>query len=167
MATVQDVAAYILREQGSMSAMKLQKLVYYAQAWSLVWDDAPLFNEKIQAWANGPVVYDLYENHRGDFMVTEWPWGDPAALTPVQAETVKAVLDAYGQFSARQLSHLTHSESPWRDARAGLPDTARSSAIISPEALVHYYAAADVADDATPVGDLDWSGWDPGFHGEK
>jgi len=51
MATAHDVAAYILDKCGSMSAMKLQKLVYYSQAWHLVWDDAPLFEERVEAWA--------------------------------------------------------------------------------------------------------------------
>ena len=51
---VLDIAAYILCKQGAMTAMKLQKLVYYSQAWSLVWDDKPLFRERIEAWANGP-----------------------------------------------------------------------------------------------------------------
>ena len=49
-----DVAAYILEQKGSMTTMKLQKLVYYSQAWSLVWDEKPLFEEAIEAWANGP-----------------------------------------------------------------------------------------------------------------
>ena len=55
MANVFDAAAYILEKQGAMTAMMLQKLVYYAQAWSLVWDQRPLFGNKIEAWANGPV----------------------------------------------------------------------------------------------------------------
>src|SRR5680860_1872649 len=56
MASVLDVAEYILKETGSMTTMKLQKLVYYSQAWSLVWDEKPLFGEPIEAWANdGPV----------------------------------------------------------------------------------------------------------------
>ena len=42
--SVHDVAAYILQKHGPMTTMKLQKLVYYAQAWGLVWDDCPLFN---------------------------------------------------------------------------------------------------------------------------
>ncbi len=42
MATVFDVAAYILENTGSISTMKLQKLCYYSQAWSLVWDDKPI-----------------------------------------------------------------------------------------------------------------------------
>ena len=53
-----------------MSAMKLQKLIYYSQAWSLVWDDEPLFPERIEAWINGPVVPELYERHKGEFKVT-------------------------------------------------------------------------------------------------
>ena len=59
--SVHDVAAYILKKQGEMSAMKLQKLVYYSQAWSLVWDEKPLFRAQIEAWANGPVVRSLYD----------------------------------------------------------------------------------------------------------
>jgi uncharacterized phage-associated protein len=55
-ASVFDVAQYILRKQGGMTTMKLQKLVYYAQAWSLVWDEEPLFDQPIEAWSNGPGV---------------------------------------------------------------------------------------------------------------
>lgn len=64
MASVFDVAAYILERQGPMTTWKLQKLVY-CQAWSLVWDDDVLFPEEIEAWANGPVVRELYNAHRG------------------------------------------------------------------------------------------------------
>ncbi len=62
-----DVAAYILEKKGIMSTMKLQKLVYYSQAWSMVWDEKPLFEENIEAWANGPVVRDLFYYHRGRY----------------------------------------------------------------------------------------------------
>ena len=55
MATVFDAAKFILERKGQMSTMKLQKLCYYAQVWSLVWDDYPLFDEDFEAWANGPV----------------------------------------------------------------------------------------------------------------
>ena len=70
MASVYDVAAYILEKQGAMTTWKLQKLVYYSQAWSLVWDDDVLFPEEIEAWANGPVVRELYHAHRGKYRVS-------------------------------------------------------------------------------------------------
>ena len=49
MPSVHDVAKFILKERGSMTVMKLHKLLYYAQAWTLVWDEKPLFCQKIEA----------------------------------------------------------------------------------------------------------------------
>ena len=115
--SVLDVAAYILNKQGRLSTWKLQKLCYYAHAWSLVWDDEPLFREPIEAWANGPVVPTLYERHRGRFHVSKIA-GDPTKLDQDQQETVDVVLGTYGPKSAVWLSELTHREQPWRQARA-------------------------------------------------
>jgi uncharacterized phage-associated protein len=153
MTDIHDVAAYILRAKGTMSAMKLQKLVYYAQAWSLVWDDAPLFQDDIQAWANGPVVYALFDMHRGRYTVApKWPRGDADALTPAQQETVDEVLRAYGDFSGRQLSVLTHSERPWVDARKGLAPHERGTHVIDPLVMADFYSSLlDDAEDTMPV----------------
>jgi uncharacterized phage-associated protein len=140
--TVRDVAEYVLHKCGAMSAMKLQKLVYYAQAWSLVWDDAPLFTERIEAWANGPVSPALYQAHRGAFHVEPGMLGGRASvLTPTQAETVNAVLNFYGDKSPQWLSDLTHFEAPWREARQGLDPGERGNAAISHAAMVEYYGS--------------------------
>jgi uncharacterized phage-associated protein len=141
MASVHDVAAYIVANQGSLSAMKLQKLVYYAQAWSLVWEGRPLFSESIEAWANGPVVRELYEHHRGQFEVRNWPEGHPEKLSAADRATIDAVLGFYGGKPAQWLSDLTHKEQPWCEARRGAPEGARSSAIITPEAMRAYYGS--------------------------
>src|SRR5665213_2316970 len=61
LASVDDVAAAILKRTGAIDTFKLQKLVYYCQAWHLVWDGVPLFKARIEAWANGPVVPKLYQ----------------------------------------------------------------------------------------------------------
>jgi uncharacterized phage-associated protein len=63
-----DVAQYILDHRGPMTAMKLQKLVYYVQVWSIVWGDDIMFPQPIEAWKNGPVVRSLWEATRGDFV---------------------------------------------------------------------------------------------------
>jgi uncharacterized phage-associated protein len=140
MATVLDVAAYILKKHGSMPAMKLQKLVYYSQAWSLVWDDKPLFRSNIEAWANGPVAPKLYEAHRGKFEVSKIADGDATALTKEQKETVDAVLKFYGDKTSQWLSDLTHEEDPWRKARKGIPAGSRSNAVITHAAMLEYYS---------------------------
>lgn len=159
MANVHDVASYVLQKCGPMTAMKMQKLVYYSQAWSVVWDERPLFPERIQAWANGPVVWELFDLHRGQYTVNEWSEGDPSELSDVERDTIDQVLHSYARLSARQLSHLTHSESPWRDARGSVPDTLPSNAEITVESLADYYGALDASSDASAVDDLDWGAW--------
>lgn len=138
MTTVLDVAAYILKKCGTLPAMKLQKLVYYSQAWSLVWDEAPLFEEHIEAWANGPVVPALYSVHRGQYQVSEIE-GNPSSLTKSQQETVDKVLEFYGDKASQWLSDLTHMESPWIDARKGLFPGQRGNETITHAAMAEYY----------------------------
>ena len=137
-----DVAAYILHKLGGMTAMKLQKLVYYSQAWSLVWDETVLFKEKIEAWANGPVVRELFELHRGRFRVSQetFAGGDPDKLAAEQKETVDAVLEYYGEKSSQWLSDLTHMEDPWKLARRGLADDQRGDREITLDSMMEYYS---------------------------
>jgi len=146
---VYDVAEYILRKRGPLSAMKLQKLVYYSQAWSLVWDEKPIFSDKIKAWANGPVVPSLYHRHKGRFMVEPGSiGGDASLLEPSDYETVDAVLGFYGDKSAQWLSDLSHQEGPWRQARDGTADGENSESEITHAAMAEYYStmAQAVAD---------------------
>jgi uncharacterized phage-associated protein len=144
MATVLDVAASILekmapQEPGGITTWKLQKLVYYAQAWSLVWDDTPLFADEIQAWANGPVVPALYEQHRGSFKIERLGVGDASRLTDQELETVDAVIEHYGKYTPKYLSDLTHEEAPWNIAREGLGPGERGNRVITLDSLAEYY----------------------------
>lgn len=139
MANVFDVAAYILKKKKALTAMKLQKLVYYAQAWSLVWDEKPLFEERIEAWANGPVCPALYAAHAGKFTITQETRGVAKNLTTDEKETIDAILRDYGDKPASWLSDLTHREAPWQDARKGIPDGERSHRPISHGAMADYY----------------------------
>lgn len=144
MTSAVDVAAYILARKGPMTAMKLQKLVYYSQAWSLVWEERPLFEGRIEAWANGPVSPQLYEHHRGQFTVTALPSGDPNILSKNDCETIDAVLTYYGDKTAQWLSDLTHLEDPWRNARGTLPSGSFSNTEITHAAMAEYYGSIPV-----------------------
>jgi uncharacterized phage-associated protein len=140
-ANVHDVAAYILSRRRPITAMKLQKLVYYSQAWSLVWDEAPLFAERIEAWANGPVVRELYDGHRGLFKVGAWPEGHADELTRSQTRTIDRVMRFYGKMSSQELSNLTHKEKPWREARKGLGPDERGRQEITLASMHEYYSS--------------------------
>ena len=141
MANVKDVAAYILEKLGEITAMKLQKLAYYSQAWSLVWDEKLLFPERIEAWANGPVVPDLYEAHKGVFKLSKLSCGNPSLLDSLETETIDKVLEFYGDKSSQWLSDLTHKEDPWLNAMEGLEPGERGNNEITHAAMAEYYGS--------------------------
>jgi uncharacterized phage-associated protein len=143
MCSVYDVAAYILKDTGMITHLKLQKLVYYSQAWSLVWDDKPLFREEIEAWANGPVVPKLYDRLRQRYGVDRkiLGYGDPDRLSAKSKATIDAVLKFYGRRNSQYLSDLTHMEAPWKDARKGLAPGDRGNRIITRAAMAEYYSS--------------------------
>lgn len=140
-----DVAAYILEKKGSLTGYQLQKLLYYCQAWSLVFSGAPLFDDLIEAWEHGPVVASVSRLHQHLYWVNRChiPDSDSARI-PLESQCViDAVLDAYGNYSGDQLERLTHSEAPWSDAYNGR--TGFDSAPISLDAMRSYYAALSAA----------------------
>lgn len=134
MANVYDVAEYIRSSLGPLSEYKLQKLVYYAQAWSLVWDGTPMFPQVIKAWADGPVSPELW--HRWENGID----GNVEALTAAHRATLDAVLDWYGSLSADQLIQLSHRESPWRRARGSTAPGSASTTPIPQSWMREYYA---------------------------
>ena len=154
MATSLDVAAYILRATGGqepcMRAKSIQKLVYYAQAWSMVWQGQGLFEEPIEAWRDGPVVRRLYSAHWRQYAVTSIPGGDAARLTDDQQAILDSVLAFYGSFSYDELVDRTHREMPWQQARGDLPYGAHSSAEIAPVWMRSYYTRRSVMGESSP-----------------
>jgi uncharacterized phage-associated protein len=145
MVNVLDVAKYILEQCGELTTMKLQKLCYYSQAWSLAWNEVPLFEEDFQAWANGPVCPNLFNFHRNKFSMnsTEFPeWYIANNLNDSQKETVDEVLKFYGSKTAHWLSELTHQELPWKDARirAKAMPGEPSDEVITKQSMLDYYS---------------------------
>ncbi len=145
-ANVFDVAEYILSQKGKMTAVKLQKLVYYCQVWSLVWDDVPLFEENIEAWVNGPVVPLLYEVHKGMYNVENGfskGLGNTENIQTYQKDSIDAVLSFYAGKTSKWLVDLTHLETPWIEARKGLGELERGNRLIPLESMLEYYASLE------------------------
>lgn len=141
MANVFDTAKYILTKTGEITTMKLQKLCYYSQAWSLVWDEKPLFDEEFEAWANGPVCRELFDLTKGKYTVSaKDETGNIKNLSENQKDSINTVLEHYGDKSAKWLSDLSHLEDPWKNARKGIPDGVGSSNIIRKDDMAFYYS---------------------------
>jgi uncharacterized phage-associated protein len=122
MLTCHNVAEYLLSQVDDdagdlISNLKLQKLVYYSQGFSLALNDEPIFAEDIEAWMHGPVVPDLYHAYKGH--------GSGAIPRPqdvdfeIYSTDMRDLLDevytVYGQFSAWKLRSMTHDEPPWKE----------------------------------------------------
>ncbi len=140
MSRVDDVAAALLVRTGPVTAMKLQKLVFYSQAWHLAIAGRALFPDRIEAWAMGPVVPGLHRQHRTMFEISDWPSGRSENLDHEAVRTIEWVVRKYGSFSAESLSRMTHQEIPWIVARGGAADGERSSAEISHDQMRAFYS---------------------------
>lgn len=148
MVMIFDVANYIIslakaNEESFVTPLKLQKLCYYAQAWSMVWDDKPIFDEEFEAWAHGPANYDLYKKYedRGYFPIYEIDEDFNAnILSDEQKETIEAVWDAYGMYDGKYLENLTHEEDPWIIARGDCGLGERCNEVITLESMKEYYS---------------------------
>lgn len=119
MNTIQQVAQWFLGK-GAMTHKKLQKLCYYAQAWHLALHGCELFTERFEAWVHGPVspvLYSIYADYGWEKIPAE-------TIQPKFNEAAEGILQAvwntYGPFDGDQLEALTHSETPWQNARGNL-----------------------------------------------
>lgn len=141
-----DVARYFLcridREAGdTISHLKLQKLVYYAQAWSLVFRNQPFFAEDIEAWVSGPVVRNIWDEYKvyQDRDIPS-PSDFDTEFTEDELEVMEEVWHTYGELSAKHLRDLVYAEKPWLNARHGLDLAAQSTNVISHDDMKSYYA---------------------------
>ena len=140
MIEVSDVAAALIERAGPMGAVKLMKLTYYAQAWHASIYGEPLFQSRIEAWTNGPVAPELWEQYSGGFgSIRTAVSGDATRLSEEDLALVDLVVRHYGHLNGGELSAISHSEQPWLDARAGAGSSERSSNEISVEAMASFY----------------------------
>lgn len=124
-------------ELSDLSPMKLQKLMYFAQAWHLKVLEEPLLDDHFARWQHGPVIPSIYH----EFKAFRWSPitrqattlsvgtnGDFATNIPmIPAEDrntwslIEAIIKKYGHLSATELSNLTHKPgSAW--AKITVPD---------------------------------------------
>jgi len=143
MANVFDVAEYVLSKRGPESTTKLQKLVYYCQAWSLAWDGMPLFQEDFEAWMNGPICPELYNAYNGVFIVSSGFFknftSDNPGFTQDNLDSMNTVIRDYGDKAPYWLSELVYKENPWKLARHGLSFGEPSHNLITKTSIQEYY----------------------------
>lgn len=99
----------------ALSIMSILKLSYIAHGWHLEIKDAPLFENRIEAWQYGPVIPDVYNAFRGQGKIPERPVsGFSENLAPETEQILEQIYNIYGSMSASRLSKLTREpRGPW------------------------------------------------------
>ena len=142
-----SVAEYILSKTGPLTSMKLQKLVYYSQAWHLAWTEKSLFSEQIEAWRDGPVVPALFKHHKGHFRVAKGFFAHKLKdqelfkLSKDEKNVIDRVISYYGKKDPHWLSQLTHLEDPWKNAWKDSSTVNHRSSVISHQSIFEYYSS--------------------------
>lgn len=162
MRNILEIARYtgisLLSKGLSVSPLKLQKILYYEQAWFMVFfgRENTLFEDVPEAWVNGPVYPCVYKQYRSmvdgmcDYLTakdfgTEDVEGElekllgSLAFSDDERDLLEQVILMYGSKSQNQLIFLTHSELPWTEKREGLMPYERSNNPISLDTMYKYY----------------------------
>lgn len=150
MSSIHDIADYIILRvktedtNASLINLKLQKLLYYVQAWSYGIHKKPMFTGDFEAWIHGPVNRTIYDR----FNPTKYLYSEinvedcqnkNVVLTPADAEFVDFILENYLKYSGAELERLSHTEMPWLKTRGDLGVNERCDKVISPELMTEYY----------------------------
>lgn len=126
-----------------VSNKKLQKLLYYAQAWSLAFRDTEIFPDKIEAWVHGPAIKSMYvmlKDNGFSNVIEQLPSTGTFQLSDDDKMLLDSVWDVYGKYDAQYLELLTHEELPWQEARGNLGESESSSNEISKSTMMSFYA---------------------------
>lgn len=162
MKNIYDIARYIglslLSKGYSVSPLKLQKLLYYVQSWYMVFFgvEHTLFKESPEAWVNGPVYPQIFRKYKEcvsnmcdhlkpehfdtqDVIKALQDLTKSLGFTEEEMRCIDSIITLYGAKSQNQLILMTHSESPWVEARGNLLPIERSSNTITHLSMYKYY----------------------------
>lgn len=138
MYNVLDICRYVVNisdtELNGISNLKLQKILYFIQAYFLISTGKPCFSENIEAWDFGPVVPVAYHNFK-QFGAMNIPsistyleydsnnmWNvkrkvfNENIILEEDRNKIRNVLNIFKDYSATSLVDLTHNQAPWKNA---------------------------------------------------
>ena len=147
MTTAAKVTDYLIsksvKEASPITNKRLQKLLYYIQAWHLAINGKPLFEDKIEAWIHGPAIRSVYEEYKSfvanpidkisNVKIAE-------ELGSVTTNFIDRIVKAYSKYDTPTLEYMTHAEDPWQIARKGLEANEGSNNEITQDSMRVYYS---------------------------
>lgn len=148
--SINDVVDYVIVKLDGgdvpLTLLKLQKILFYVQAWHLGFGKGPLFRGPFQAWIHGPVNREIYDRFKDTHSLYASVTCEDI-LNKLAAESlsehvrvhIDEVLEAYGDLSGTQLEVMTHGEKPWIQARGNRRASERCEEIITEQLMTDFY----------------------------
>lgn len=142
-------ANYILKHYGPMSHLKLQKLLFYCDAYCMAFFGEELLSDKFEAWVHGPVCRKVFNEMKGSSLL----YSD-MSYSPINGidedsyfndlsidvrDLLNDVLSTLTQWSGIELERATHRELPWIEARRGYGEADKCHVEISKETTRRFY----------------------------
>lgn len=123
---------------------RIQKLLYYIQAWHLAINKEPIFEDKIEAWIHGPAIRSVYEEYKSYVANPIDKISNENIMSELEKDVIEFVdriVAAYSKYDTATLEYMTHAEDPWQKARKGLELNESSNNEITQESMRDYYTA--------------------------
>lgn len=139
---------YILKHYGPMSHLKLQKLLFYCDAYHLAYFDVELIEDKFEAWVHGPVSRKVFDSLKDkSLLYSDIEYVDNGinidetfeSLSSLQKDLLNNILSTLSTWTGTELEASTHDEKPWLEARLGYGEADRCHELISKETTRTFY----------------------------
>ena len=116
MHSVHDVESFFIEiannsDDDNITNLKLQKLLYYAQGYSLARNNRSLFDDAIEAWTHGPVVPEAYHTYKCCNASPIQSAVRPFDVSLFEEDELELMLDVareYGKYTGSTLRNMTH-----------------------------------------------------------
>ena len=146
---INDITDYVILsltqdDKPTLINLKLQKILYYLQAWHWGIYNEPLFKGEFQAWAHGPVNVEIYNRFKDtktlySFICFNDVINHEPDIESNDKDYIDWILENYAPFTGVELERMTHNEEPWRIARNGIGQWEICKNIISESSMKKYY----------------------------
>ena len=153
MANINDASNFFIDlalngENDLITNMRLNKMLYFAQAMSLVKLNAPIYQDEIEAWAYGPVIPSIYNKYKtyGRKEIEEVDGNYTSdCFSSDELEILLYTVNSYDKYSTNELVRLTHVKGgPWDVAY-----NIKNNKIISKDEIRNYYKTNIIENDFT------------------
>ncbi len=149
--TIDSIALsnYILKHYGPMTHLKLQKLLFYCDAYCLACFGRELVADRFEAWVHGPVSRKVFEELNGRaFLYSDMSYSETSGtdvdsefgkLASDQQALIEEVLEQLASWTGDELEQAVHDGRPWQLARAGYGEAQACHEMISKDETARFY----------------------------